>query len=69
MLREKRGPGDSLFRGLLALIQKCEECEARWLPDDPERWRAYLCCDEHVDEPAEVVVLCPTCAEHEFGEA
>ena len=35
----------------------------------PRTLRAYLCCDEHVDEPAEVVVLCPTCAEHEFGEA
>ena len=38
-----------------------------WLPADEERWRAYLGCDEHLDEPAEVVILCPACAEREFG--
>lgn len=51
----------------LALIPKCAECEAPWLAADPDRWRAYLGVDEHLDEPAEVVILCPTCAEREFG--
>jgi hypothetical protein len=37
----------------VALIQKCAECEARWLPDAEERWQARLGCDEYLDEPAE----------------
>jgi hypothetical protein len=36
------------------------------LPADEECWRAYLGGDS-LDEPAEVVVLCPQCAEREFG--
>ena len=51
----------------VALIPECAECGARWLPADEDRWRAYLGVDEHLDEPAEVVILCPTCAEREFG--
>ena len=51
----------------VALIPSCAECEARWLPADSERWRAYLGCDEHLEEPAEVVFYCPECAEREFG--
>ena len=35
---------------------------------DAERWQAHLGCDEDLDEPAEVVILCPTCAEREFGD-
>jgi len=34
-----------------------------WLPDDDERWQAWLTDDE----PPEVVFYCPTCAEREFG--
>jgi hypothetical protein len=33
------------------------------LPDDPERWRAYLGIDEDLDESAEVVFYSPPCAE------
>ena len=51
----------------VALVARCTECEAVWLPADEEHWRAYLGCDEDLDEPAEVVILCPTCAEREFA--
>jgi hypothetical protein len=51
----------------VALMPSCAECGARWLPADPERWRAYLGCDEYLDEPAELVILCAPCAEREFG--
>ncbi|MGA8925563.1 MAG: hypothetical protein WB462_05030 [Solirubrobacterales bacterium] len=37
-----------------------------WLPADRERWRAYLGADD-LDEPAELVLYCPQCAEREFG--
>jgi len=53
--------------GSVALIPRCAECEARWLPADDERWRAYLGGDD-LDEPGEVVIYCPQCAEPEFGE-
>lgn len=43
----------------VALIPKCAECEAAWLPADEDRWKAYLGGDEHLDEPAEVVFYCP----------
>jgi hypothetical protein len=36
---------------------------AVWLPGDGERWQARLTDDE----PPEVVVFCPECAEREFG--
>ena len=51
-----------------ALLKRCAECEAVWLPSDEERWRAYLGCDEDLDEPAEVVLYCQACAEREFGD-
>jgi hypothetical protein len=50
----------------VALIPRCAECEAAWLPADEERWRAYLGCDD-LDEPAEFVFYCPACAERELG--
>ena len=50
------------------LIPHCAECGGVWRPTDRKRWRAYLGVDEHLDEPAEVVILCPRCAEREFGE-
>jgi len=43
--------------------------KAVWLPADEDRWQAHLGCDEHLDEPAEVVLYCPECAEREFGGA
>jgi hypothetical protein len=49
----------------VALIPRCAECDAGWLPADEERWSAYLGSDT-LDEPAEVVFYCPRCAEREF---
>jgi hypothetical protein len=49
----------------VALIPKCAECEAVWLPTDEERWLAHLGCDD-LHEPAELVFYCPVCAEREF---
>jgi len=54
------------MRGV-ALIPICAECGGKWLPDDEERWQAYLGVEEHIDEPAELVFYCPECAEREFG--
>ena len=51
----------------VALIPKCAECEAAWLPADEERWRAYFGGDD-LDEPAELAFYCPACAEREFGD-
>ncbi len=50
----------------VALIPKCAECKAVWLPAGEERWRAYLGSDD-LDEPSELVFYCPHCAEREFG--
>ena len=47
----------------VASTPECAERGACWLPDDDERWRAYLTDDE----PAEVAFYCPECAEREFG--
>lgn len=50
----------------VALIPRCAECEAHWLPADEERWRALLGSDD-LDEPPELVFYCPDCVEREFG--
>ena len=47
----------------VALIRKCAECKARWLPANEERWLAYLTDDE----PAELAFYCPDCAERELA--
>jgi hypothetical protein len=47
----------------VALIPTCAECDGRWLPADDARWAAYLTDDE----PPEVVIYCPDCAEREVG--
>jgi hypothetical protein len=52
----------------VALIPRCTECEAIWLPANDDRWRAYLGCDEDLDEPPEVGFYCPACAERELGK-
>ena len=52
----------------VALIPRCTECEANWLPADEERWRAYLGSD-NLNEADEVFFYCPECAEREFGES
>jgi hypothetical protein len=48
----------------VALIPSCTECDARWLPADEERWRAYLTDDE----PPELAFFCPECSEREFAD-
>jgi hypothetical protein len=48
----------------VALIPECAKCEALWPPADEERWSAYLTDDE----PPDVVIYCPACAEREFGD-
>jgi hypothetical protein len=45
----------------VALIPQCAESGERRLPDDDDRWRAYLDTDD------ELVFYCPECAEREFG--
>jgi hypothetical protein len=44
----------------VVLTPECAECHAVWLPDDEERWRAYLDCD------LEIQFFCKECAEREF---
>jgi hypothetical protein len=46
----------------VTLIPQCAECTALWLPNDPDRWEAYLTDDE----PPELAFFCPACAEREF---
>jgi hypothetical protein len=41
----------------VALIPRCAECGEPWLPDDDDRWRAYLDTDSE---------LVSECAEREF---
>jgi RNase P subunit RPR2 len=41
----------------------CAECEDIWMPEDEQRWRAYLDLDDGL------VFFCPECAQLEFGEA
>ena len=48
----------------VALIPRCAECEAAWLPADEECWQAWLTDDDS----AELVFYCPECAEREFGQ-
>jgi hypothetical protein len=53
----------------VAFITTCAECHWQWLPDDEERWRAYLGIEERIDEPAELVFYCPDCAERGFRKS
>jgi hypothetical protein len=46
----------------VALIPECAECYRVWLPDDGDRWRAYLDTDD------ELVFYCPGCAERKFDD-
>lgn len=52
----------------VAVVPKCVECEARWLPADADGWRMHLGCDEDLDQLAEVFLLCPGCSEWEFAD-
>ena len=47
------------------LVRRCAECGAVWLPEDEERWKAYLTDDE----PPQLAFYCSECAEREFGAA
>ena len=49
----------------VALIPRCAECEACWLPADEARWQAWLTDDE----PPELVFYCRDCAEEQFGNS
>jgi hypothetical protein len=51
----------------VALIPRCAECAAHWMPADEKPWSAYL-GGLDVKEPAEVVFYCPECAQREFSE-
>jgi hypothetical protein len=48
----------------VAVIPRCAECGALWLPADADRWQAWLTRDE----PPELAFYCPACAEREFEE-
>ena len=47
----------------VAIVRACEECGERWLPSEPERWRA-----EFLDNGPEDVLKfwCPECWQREF---
>jgi hypothetical protein len=47
----------------VAIVPRCAECEAHWLPADRERWQAWL----NDDEPPELAFYCRDCAEREFA--
>ena len=44
-------------------IRHCAECGMDWLPGEHWGSKAYLTDDE----PPDVAVFCPECAEREFG--
>jgi len=47
----------------VAIVPRCAECESYRLPADEARWQAWLTDDE----PPEVILYWPVCAEREFG--
>lgn len=51
------------------VILECAECACR-SDDTGCGWRAYLAggLDDEGEEELEVVVVCPSCAEREFGQ-
>jgi hypothetical protein len=44
----------------------CVEC-GRVDTDNERGWRSFLTVDE--EDPVEAIILCPSCAEREFGSA
>ena len=44
----------------------CGECGRPDDGGDARGWRAYLGCDEDLDETPEVVLFCPECSAREF---
>ena len=51
----------------VAMTPKRAECDAVWLPADPERWLAHLAGDD-LDEPVELVFYCRACVKREFAD-
>jgi ribosomal protein L44E len=48
------------------MLLRCEECgKQRQTDKEARRWRTYLTVIEE-EEPEEVVVYCPDCAQREF---
>jgi hypothetical protein len=56
---------DSALVTEVALIPRCEECHAFWLPADQERWHAYWIDNGPEDR---LLFYCSRCAEREFGD-
>ena len=58
--RQARAPdvtfSTAMHSDLVAIIARCAECEAHWLPADEARWQAWRPTD---DEPPELVFYCP----------
>lgn len=44
---------------------RCDECAC--ISDTAPGWVAYLAPDPDGVEPTDVVIVCPVCAEQEFG--
>ena len=47
------------------MILRCVECGLEGVSG--RHWRAYLADDPQDDDPSEVAVFCPSCADREFG--
>jgi len=47
------------------VILRCVECGLKSVSG--RHWRAYLADDPRDDNPSEVAVFCPSCADREFG--
>jgi hypothetical protein len=47
----------------VTIVPACDECAARWLPGDPERWRAEL-LDDRPDDGLKF--WCPQCWQREL---
>jgi hypothetical protein len=47
------------------VILRCVECQSE--SSVGLRWRAYLAHDPCGDDPPEMAVFCPSCADREFG--
>jgi len=47
------------------VILRCIECGLE--SGSGRHWRAYLADDPRDDNPSEVAVFCPSCADREFG--
>jgi hypothetical protein len=50
----------------VATLLVCAECKTKWLPSDPDRWRAYLSWEEDLGKQPEVLVFCSECSQREF---